>query len=77
MESADAVSPKIFSRKRPSHQLDQKIKHTPFDHYPDSLKVGDLVRRGPTWHWGDRDESNGLPCPGIVKSVSGPEVAVQ
>lgn len=41
-----------------------------FNHYPPDLKVGDIVRRGPDWHYSGQDERNGVQCAGIVTNVS-------
>lgn len=38
------------SRKSPNPQ-----PPPPFDHYPTTLKVGQLVRRGEHWRYGDED----------------------
>ena len=41
----------------------------PFDHYPATLKVGDVVRRGPQWTFGSQDEQNGVPLAGVVMNA--------
>lgn len=46
---------------------------SPFNHYPPILQVGDVVRRGPSWHWGGQDEkgSGGVRCAGVVTAAGG------
>jgi SpoVK/Ycf46/Vps4 family AAA+-type ATPase/DNA-binding transcriptional MerR regulator len=58
------------SKLDPSGGISAHIAEKPsFDHYPPALKVGDVVRRGMSWKWGDQDTSNGTQCNGIVESI--------
>lgn len=48
-----------------------------FNHYPASLEVGDLVRRGPDWSYGDQDKNGGLCCAGTVYLINGDVISVK
>ena len=70
---AGTLSPVVASEEvfaaAGNDKASKKKKEASFNHYPPTLAVGDIVRRGPNWRYDAQDSQNGVRHAGVVISI--------